>query len=82
MKCIYHGVPKNLEGDYLHPLFILKDIMPHLYAKEIIKYDDHPQRKLLPYKMVPKLNCKEIDPLSFIKYLFLACEAVGSFFLI
>ena len=65
MEYIYHAVPKNLDGSILYPLFSLKDKFPDLYEKEIKKYDDHPQRKLLPFKKVPKLNCSRGDVLHF-----------------
>lgn len=57
MAYIYHGVPKNLEGSHLKPLFTLKEENPEIYYLEVKKYDDHPQRKKLPFKMIPKLDC-------------------------
>ncbi|MFG1499550.1 hypothetical protein ABMA70_05015 [Halobacteriovorax sp. XZX-3] len=55
---IYHGVPVDFEGQWLHPLFDLKERMPHVFESEIKKYDDHPKRKKLPLKNIPKLNCR------------------------
>lgn len=57
MEFIYHGVPKEMQGDVLYPLFDLKDLFPAIYESEIKKYDDHPKRKELPFKKVGKLNC-------------------------
>ncbi len=57
MNFIYHGVPAGFEGSELHPLFVLKDLYPSAYESQIKKYDDHPKRKNLPYKKIPKLNC-------------------------
>lgn len=55
---IYHGVPQDLKGDTLMPLFDLKDIYPDLYEQQIKKYTDHPKRKNLPFKNIPLINCK------------------------
>lgn len=63
MPYIYHAVPADLKGSVLHPLFALKDLFPEVYESEIKKYADHPQRTELPFKWVPKLNCRRGDVL-------------------
>ncbi|MCB9026469.1 MAG: hypothetical protein H6625_09150 [Bdellovibrionaceae bacterium] len=61
MEFIYHTVPTNLLGNTLQPLFVLKDQQPSIFQIEIKKYNDHPKRKELPYKKIPKLNCNRGD---------------------
>ncbi len=60
---IYHCVPKDLAGDTLKPLFALKEYHPNLFENAILKYSDHPKRKNLPNKLIPKLNCRRGDVL-------------------
>ncbi len=62
---IYHGVPSSFVGEKLYPLFQLKELFPQIYEKEIEKYNDHPQRKLLPFKRINPLNCVRGDVLHF-----------------
>jgi hypothetical protein len=57
MAYIYHMRPPDMVGNILYPLNRLRDMHPEIYARQIAKYDDHPARKLLPTKVVPKLNC-------------------------
>ena len=57
MEFIYHGVPTKMDSKILYPLFELKHLFPLVYESEIKKYDDHPQRKNLPFKRIGKLNC-------------------------
>ncbi len=57
MEFIYHGVPQEMRGNILYPLFDLKKLFPAIYEGEIKKYDDHPKRKELPFKKIGKLNC-------------------------
>lgn len=57
MQYIYHGVPAKMDSKILYPLFELKNLFPLVYESEIKKYDDHPQRKNLPFKKIGKLNC-------------------------
>lgn len=64
MEYIYHAVPPKMEGFILYPLFQLKEKFPQVYDAEIKKYDDHPQRKELPFKKVIKLNCTRGDVLQ------------------
>lgn len=65
MQYIYHAVPENLMGETLIPLFDLKLSHPALFEKEMKKYDDHPVRKELPYKLLKKLNCPRGEVLHF-----------------
>jgi hypothetical protein len=51
---LYHEVPKDLAGDTLYPLNVLKDKYPEIYNKKVAKYDDRPE--VLNWK-VPTLNC-------------------------
>ena len=64
MEFIYHGVPTNLNGQTLYPLFELKEKFLEIFEKEILKYDDHLQRKELPYRKIPKLGCMRGDVLQ------------------
>jgi hypothetical protein len=57
VEFIYHGVPKEMQGKLLYPLFDLKNVFPLVYENEIKKYDDHEKRKELPYKKIGKLSC-------------------------
>jgi hypothetical protein len=63
MEYIYHGVPPTLHGKNLYPLFELREKLPEVFEKEILKYGDHPKRKELPYKLIPKLGCTRGDVL-------------------
>ncbi|MBY0555457.1 hypothetical protein K2P97_13070 [bacterium] len=63
MSFLYHGVPRDLVGETLFPLFSLKQAHPAIYENEIKKYDDHPERKKLPFKLLKKLNCSRGDVL-------------------
>lgn len=60
---IYHRKPTHMQGHKLYPLSQLKTHYPELYAQEISKYDDHPRRKALPERIIPKLNCRGADVL-------------------
>ena len=42
----------------MKPLFTLKKENSKIFNNEIIKYNDHPKRKKLPEKIIPKINCK------------------------
>lgn len=52
-----------MSGDKLYPLFQLKNVNLNLYENEIKKYDDHPQRKTLPWKKINPLDCVRGDVL-------------------
>lgn len=54
---LYHMKPFDMRGDVLYPLNAMKDIYPDIYEKQIAKYDDHPSRKKLPLRRIPKLDC-------------------------
>jgi len=62
---IYHLVPKRMLGATLIPLHDLKRELPEIYARELQKYDDHPQRKQLPQRILKKLNCPQGEVLHF-----------------
>lgn len=60
---IYHRKPAHMQGHELYPLSQLKTHHPARYAQEMSKYDDHPRRKGLPERIIPKLNCRGADVL-------------------
>lgn len=57
MEYVYHMVPKEMKGDLLLSLNTLKEIYPELYETYTKKYFDHPDRKNLLSKSIPKLDC-------------------------
>ena len=65
MSFIYHIVPKNMAGEILFPLSDLKDRSPSTYAREVKKYDDHPQRKELPKRLLKKIYCLQEEVIHF-----------------
>lgn len=54
---LYHMKPFDMRGDVLYPLNAMKDVYPDIYEKQLAKYDDHPSRKKLPLRRIPKLGC-------------------------
>lgn len=52
-------------GNTLFPLQTLKSKSVEKFEYEIKKYDDHPQRKELPYRTIKKLNCPQAEVLHF-----------------
>jgi len=54
MNYLYHGVPKQLEGNILYPLNILKDKCPEVYEKEVSKYVG---REHVKENRIPAFNC-------------------------
>jgi hypothetical protein len=62
---IYHMVPKDMQGDMLYPLAELQHRYPEIYARQLAKYNDHPTRKELPNRYIPKLDCYSRDVLQF-----------------
>lgn len=60
---IYHMAPSSIQGENLLPLFQLKEEHPETYLKAIVKYQDHPKRKELPFRIIPKFNCRRGDVL-------------------
>ena len=65
MPFLYHLKPANMRGDTLYPLNALRHTHPDLYAQQRAKYDDHPNRRRLPGRVVPILNCFWNDVLHF-----------------
>lgn len=65
MPFIYHLVPEDMRGEELVPLAELRSLWPDLHQREIKKYDDHPQRKMLPQRILKKLNCPQAEVLHF-----------------
>lgn len=62
MAYLYHLVPKNLEGNILYPLNILKEKMPHIYESHFGKYVG---REHITQRTIPRLNCLWNDVLHF-----------------
>lgn len=62
MNYIYHWVPKDLRGNILFPLNILKDTQPDLYEKEAGKYVG---REFVMQQRIPVLDCLWNDVLHF-----------------
>ena len=54
-----------MRGDTLYPLNELKHIDAELYRRQLAKYDDHPRRRQLPNRVIPKLDCLWNDVLHF-----------------
>lgn len=54
MNYLYHRVPDDLEGDTLHPLNQLRVALPHIFEKEMRKYEG---REALTRVKIPFLNC-------------------------
>lgn len=62
MNYIYHGVPKNMNGNILYPLNTLKEKLPEIYKLASKKYVD--REKVMEVK-IPPLNCLWSDVLHF-----------------
>ncbi len=62
MMYLYHSVPKNLEGNILYPLNILKERFPHIYEEQVLKYVG---REQVLSQQIPILNCLWNDVLHF-----------------
>ncbi|MFK7806020.1 MAG: hypothetical protein AB8G95_30605, partial [Anaerolineae bacterium] len=62
MRCVYHLVPKNLEGDILYPLNRLKEINPAVAEPHAKKYKG---REELMRRRIPPLDCLWNDVLQF-----------------
>jgi hypothetical protein len=56
-QCVYHLVPRDMQGETLYPLNQLKMLWPEVYDRAMAKYDDDPGRRLLPQRVIPKLGC-------------------------
>ncbi|QBD76366.1 hypothetical protein EPA93_10235 [Ktedonosporobacter rubrisoli] len=57
MLALYHQYPLDMRGEVLYPLNTLKYLYPDIYEREILKYQDHPNREDLPKRVIPLLNC-------------------------
>lgn len=57
MAYIYHMRQPDMQGKILYPLNTLNEIYPEIYTRQIAKYNDYPDRKKLPQKIIPRLNC-------------------------
>ncbi len=62
MSYIYHGVPKNLTGNILYPLNVIKEKFPELYVEKAKKYVG---REHVMEQKIPILNCLWNDVLHF-----------------
>lgn len=65
MAFLYHMVPKDLIGDTLYPMDSLREISLKLHDDALKKYEDHPQRKALPQRVLKKLNVAQSKVLHF-----------------
>lgn len=61
-RFVYHMVPSKFEGSVLYPLNQLKELNPEVAAEHARKYAD---RKPLPERQIPPLNCLWNDVLMF-----------------
>src|SRR4051812_37580591 len=59
---IYHKIPKDMHGNVLFPLNVLKEIHPDLFQKEALKYVG---REYIMEQKIPFLNCLWNDVLHF-----------------
>jgi len=64
-KYVYHMVPQGFFGETLYPLNDLKIINKEIYQSQIAKYQDHPYRRTLPSRRIPKLGCLWNDVVHF-----------------
>lgn len=60
MPFLYHRARPTMEGTLLHPLNVLRDLHPHIYARAIAKYAG---RETLLQRPIPILNCLWSDVL-------------------
>lgn len=58
---VYHGVPERQIGSVLYPLHVLEARFPETFGQAISKYDDRPDRCLLPFTAIPALSCEWQD---------------------
>ncbi|MFD2046559.1 group-specific protein [Ornithinibacillus salinisoli] len=66
MNYVYHMVPKTMVGEKLFPLNQLKTTQAILYFEYVKKYNDHPARRKLLERKIPKLNCLWNDVIHFL----------------
>lgn len=50
---LYHQVPKDMKGETLHPLNVLKDIHPEVYEEHLKEYENRPH---ILEKTIPTLG--------------------------
>ena len=62
MMYLYHWVPKDMKGDILYPLNVLKNEHPELYDIKASKYVG---REKVMQQVIPALNCLWNDVLHF-----------------
>ena len=62
MNYLYHRVPKNLKGNILYPLNVLKEKHPDIYEEQASKYIG---REQITQQIIPVLNCLWNDVLHF-----------------
>jgi len=62
MTYIYHSVPKDLQGDTLYPLNVLKEKHPTIYEQQVNKYVG---REHIKEQRIPMLDCLWNDVLHF-----------------
>ncbi len=60
MTYLYHHVPKNMQGDTLYPLNVLKEKYPEAYAEHARKYAGREEAMQF---VIPKLDCLWNDAL-------------------
>ena len=60
MTYLYHRVPRNLQGDTLHPLNEMKVLLPDVYKEATKKYEG---REQVMEQVIPHLECKWNDVL-------------------
>jgi hypothetical protein len=58
---LFHAKPSSLSGSFLLPLSDLATTDPSAYAAAIAKYDDHPDRRRLPDRYIPIIDCRWQD---------------------
>lgn len=62
MTFVYHLVPKNITGDVLYPLNMLKTYHPEIYENRVQKYQG---REQVIERRIPILNCLWNDVVFF-----------------
>ncbi|MSR73368.1 hypothetical protein EXS61_02080 [Candidatus Parcubacteria bacterium] len=62
MNYLYHSVPKDLKGNILYPLNVLKEKFPEIYKQQFSKYAG---REHITKQIIPILDCLWNDVLHF-----------------
>lgn len=62
MNYLYHIVPKEVRGNILYPLNVIKEIHPDIYEQQARKYTG---REHITLQRIPVLNCLWNDVLHF-----------------